>query len=105
VAPKRLFVAPEFLRQGSVIGDIRRPTRVVVGIVGERPNPAVLALVTGALAQPRTPLLVMRAEEASLVKKRLERLPGPTTHARERGGWLAEDLGVDAGLVPRGDRA
>src|SRR5450756_2288645 len=29
VAPERLFVAPEFLRQGSALGDIRRPTRAV----------------------------------------------------------------------------
>src|SRR5450759_2674791 len=64
VAPERLFVAPEFLRQGSALQDIRTPTRVVVGTFGEHADPDALALVTGALAQLGTPLLVMRAEEA-----------------------------------------
>ena len=51
VVPDRLFVAPEFLRQGSALADIRRPSRVVVGTFGERPDPAALALVTGTLAR------------------------------------------------------
>ena len=33
-----LFVAPEFLRQGSALQDIRAPTRVVVGTLGEHPQ-------------------------------------------------------------------
>jgi UDPglucose 6-dehydrogenase len=102
VVPGRLFVAPEFLRQGSALGDIRRPTRVVVGTFGAHPDPDVLALVTGALAQPGTPLLVMRAEEASLVKNASNVfLALRLTFANEVAG-LAEDVGVDVGPVLEG---
>jgi UDPglucose 6-dehydrogenase len=97
--PERLFVAPEFLRQGSALADVRAPTRVVVGTLGEHPDPDALARVTGALARPGTPLLVMRAEEASLVKNAANVfLALRLTFANEVAG-LAEDLGVDVGPV------
>jgi UDPglucose 6-dehydrogenase len=99
MVPERFFVAPEFLRQGSALADIRNPTRVVVGTVGEPPDPDALALVTGTLAHPGTPLLVMRAEEASLVKNASNVfLALRLTFANEVAG-LAEDLGVDVGPV------
>jgi UDP-N-acetyl-D-mannosaminuronate dehydrogenase len=102
VAHGRLFVAPEFLRQGSALEDIRRPTRVVVGTFGEHVEPDALALVTGALAQPGTPLLVMRAEDASLVKNASNVfLALRLTFANEVAG-LAEDVGVDVGRYSRG---
>jgi len=102
VEPERLFVAPEFLRQGSALGDIRRPTRVVVGTFGAQANPDALARVTGALAQPGIPLLVMQAEEASLVKNASNVfLALRLTFANEVAG-LAEDLGVDVGPVLEG---
>lgn len=102
VTPERLFVTPEFLRQGSALQDIRRPTRVIVGTLGEHPDPDALALVTDALARPGTPLLVMRAEEASLVKNASNVfLALRLTFANEVAG-LAEDLGVDVGPVLEG---
>jgi UDPglucose 6-dehydrogenase len=102
LAPERLFVAPEFLRQGSALEDIRRPTRVVIGTFGERPDPDALALVTTALTSPGSPLLVMRAEEASLVKNASNVfLALRLTFANEVAG-LAEDLGVDVGPVLEG---
>ncbi len=102
VVPERLFVAPEFLRQGSALQDVRRPTRVVVGTFDEHADPDALALVIGALAQPGTPLLVMRAEEASLVKNASNVfLALRLTFANEVAG-LAEDLGVDVGPVIEG---
>ena len=102
VVPERLFVAPEFLRQGSALEDIRTPTRVVVGTFGEHPDPDALALVTDALARPGTPLIVMRAEEASLVKNASNVfLALRLTFANEVAG-LATDLGVDVGPVLEG---
>ena len=102
VVPERLFVAPEFLRQGTALEDIRRPTRVVVGTFGEHADPDALALVTRALSHSGTPLLVMRAEEASLVKNASNVfLALRLTFANEVAG-LAEDLGVDVGPVLEG---
>jgi UDPglucose 6-dehydrogenase len=102
VVEGRLFVAPEFLRQGTALEDIRRPTRVVIGTFGELPDADALALVTGVFAQPGTPLLVMRAEEASLVKNASNVfLALRLTFANEVAG-LAEDLGVDVGPVLEG---
>ncbi len=99
VAPERVFVAPEFLRQGSALEDIRRPSRVVVGTIIDHPNAEALAFVTEALAHPGSPLIVMRAEEASLVKNASNVfLALRLTFANEVAG-LAEDLGVDVGPV------
>lgn len=98
----RLFVAPEFVRQGSALEDVRRPTRVVVGTFGDHASPDALARVKDALAVPGTPLLVMRAEEASLVKNASNVfLAMRLTFANEVAG-LAEDLGVDVGPVLEG---
>ncbi len=55
--------------------------------------------VTGAFAHPGTPLLVMRAEEASLVKNAANVfLALRLTFANEVAG-MADDLGVDVGPV------
>jgi UDPglucose 6-dehydrogenase len=99
IVPERLFVAPEFLRQGSALEDIRRPTRVVIGTFGEHADPDALALVTSALSHPGAPLLKMRAEEASLVKNASNVfLALRLTFANEVAG-LAQDIGVDVGPV------
>jgi UDPglucose 6-dehydrogenase len=99
---ERIFVAPEFLRQGSALEDIRRPSRVVIGTFSDHADPAALALAEDALGVPETPLLVMRAEEASLVKNAANVfLALRLTFANEVAG-LAEDLGVDVGPVLEG---
>jgi UDPglucose 6-dehydrogenase len=100
--PERLFLAPEFLRQGSALSDIRHPTRVIVGTFTHEPDPDALAAVTAALSVPGCPLLVMAAEEASLVKNASNVfLALRLTFANEVAG-LAEDLGVDVGPVLEG---
>jgi len=98
----RLFVAPEFLRQGTALQDIRTPTRIVIGIFAEQADPEALALVTDALAHEGTPLQVMRAEEASLVKNASNVfLALRLTFVNDVAG-MAEDLGVDVGPVLEG---
>lgn len=48
LVPGWLFVAPEFLRRGSALHDIRRPTRVVVGTFGaQHHEPAAPAGLPG----------------------------------------------------------
>lgn len=102
VDPTRLFVAPEFLRQGSALDDIRNPTRVVIGAVADFPEPAALELMTATFSTTAAPLLVMRAEEASLVKNAANvYLALRLTFANELAG-LAEDLGIDVGPVLAG---
>jgi UDPglucose 6-dehydrogenase len=98
----RIFVAPEFLRQGSALEDIRRPARVVIGSFSDHADADALARVKDALAVPETPLLVMRAEEAILVKNASNVfLALRLTFVNEVAG-LAEDLGVDVGPVIEG---
>jgi UDPglucose 6-dehydrogenase len=100
--PERLFVAPESLRQGSALEDIHWPSRVVVGTFGDHAEPGALAQVTDAFAVPGMPLLVMRAEDASLVKNAANVfLALRLTFANEVAS-LAEDLGVDVGPVLEG---
>jgi UDPglucose 6-dehydrogenase len=102
VAADRLFIVPEFLRQGTALEDIRRPSRVVIGTFGSGLDPDALALLTATLAPHGTPVLVMRAEEASLVKNASNVfLALRLTFANELAG-LAEDLGVDVGPVLQG---
>jgi UDPglucose 6-dehydrogenase len=102
VAAERLFVAPEFLRQGSALEDVRRPTRVILGTFGKFVDSSALALVANALKVPGVPFLIMRAEEASLVKNASNAfLALRLTFANEVAG-LAEDLGVDVGPVLEG---
>jgi UDPglucose 6-dehydrogenase len=102
VVAERLFVSPEFLRQGTALSDIRHPTRVVIGRFGSQADPEALAVATAALGHPGAPLLLMRAEEASLVKNASNVfLAMRLTFANEVAG-LAEDVGVDVGPVLEG---
>ena len=100
--PERLFIAPEFLRQGSALADIRSPARVVIGTFAPHPEPEALTLVKDALGEAGAPLLVMRAEEANLVKNAANVfLALRLTFANEVAG-MAEDLGGDVGPVLEG---
>ncbi len=102
VQTDRLFVAPEFLRQGTALADIRRPSRVVIGCAAQDPDLEALELVTGALGHEDATTLVMRAEEASLVKNASNvYLALRLTFANEVA-TVAEDLGVDVGPVLEG---
>ena len=98
IAKERLFVAPEFLRQGSALEDIRHPSRVVIGTF-ESPDPESLGVVEEILRRDSAPVRVMRAEEASLVKNAANVfLAMRLTFANELAG-IAEDLGIDVGPV------
>jgi UDPglucose 6-dehydrogenase len=99
IVPERLVVAPEFLRQGTALQDIRMPSRVVIGLLGEHTDPETVRIATDALSRPGVPTVLMRAEEASLVKNASNvYLALRLTFANEVAG-LAEDLGVDVGPV------
>ena len=58
---------PEFLREGSAIGDFMRPDRVVIGVEGERAK-AVLKELYRPLYLLETPMVITNLETAELIK-------------------------------------
>lgn len=65
--PSRIFVNPEFLRQGRALEDFLNPTRVVIGTFPE-PDAAALALVEDVLGASDAPRMVVTVAEADLIK-------------------------------------
>ena len=58
---------PEFLREGSAIGDFMRPDRVVIGVESERAK-AVLKELYRPLYLLETPMVITNLETAELIK-------------------------------------
>jgi len=58
---------PEFLREGSAIGDFMQPDRVVIGVESERAK-AVLKEIYRPLYMLETPVLMTSLESAELIK-------------------------------------
>ena len=58
---------PEFLREGSAIGDFMRPDRVVIGVESERAR-AVLKELYRPLYLLETPMVITNLETAELIK-------------------------------------
>lgn len=55
---------PEFLREGSAVGDLQKPDRIVIGVASERPVAAMRAVY-----EPfKAPLLITDLNSAELIK-------------------------------------
>lgn len=65
IPPERLAVVPEFLREGHVIADLRRPSRLVIGCDDEDLTHEVHSDLLPAVSAP---VLVVTPREAPLVK-------------------------------------
>ncbi len=96
---------PEFLREGSAIGDFMRPDRVVIGIeegaVGERAL-AVLRRLYRPLYLLETPILATSIETAELIKYAANAfLATKITFINEMAD-LCEKVGADVHDVARG---
>ena len=104
IASRLLFVAPEFLRQGSALDDIRRPTRVVIGTFGDDPDPDALAARHAHPGRPgrAAPRYAGRGGESR--EERLERVPRAAPCLRERGRGTRGRSGRGRGPGARGDR-
>ncbi len=76
---------PEFLREGSAIGDFRRPDRVVVGCDTERAR-KVMREVYRPLYLNETPILFVSRESSGADQIRRQRLPRHQDHLHQRDG-------------------
>ncbi len=92
---------PEFLREGSAIGDFRRPDRVVVGCDSERAR-EVMREVYRPLFLNETPILFTSRESSELIKYAANAfLATKITFINEMAD-LCEKLGADVQDVSRG---
>ena len=92
---------PEFLREGSAIGDFMRPDRVVVGVDSERAQE-----VMGALYRPlfliETPVLFTTLETAELIKYAANCFLATKITFINEIADLCERLGADVQDVAKG---
>ena len=92
---------PEFLREGSAIGDFRRPDRVVVGCDTEKAR-EVMREVYRPLYLGETPILFTSRESSELIKYAANAfLATKITFINEIAN-LCEKVGADVGDVARG---
>jgi UDPglucose 6-dehydrogenase len=92
---------PEFLREGSAIGDFRRPDRVVVGCDTEKARD-VMREVYRPLYLSETPILFTSRESSELIKYAANAfLATKITFINEIAN-LCEKVGADVGDVARG---
>ncbi|EGO93514.1 UDP-glucose 6-dehydrogenase, partial [Acidiphilium sp. PM] len=92
---------PEFLREGSAIGDFMRPDRVVVGAETERAREVLRALYR-PLNLIETPILITGLETAELIKYAANAfLAMKVTFINEMAD-LCEAVGADVHGVARG---
>ncbi len=91
---------PEFLREGSAIGDFMRPDRVVIGTDGERPIETLRALYR-PLFLLDTPIIWTTLETAELAKYAANTfLATKITFINEMAD-LCEKVGADVGDIAR----
>ena len=92
---------PEFLREGSAIGDFMRPDRVVIGTQGDRAR-EVLGRLYRPLSLIEAPILFTEVETAELIKYAANSfLAMKVTFINEMAD-LCEKVGADVHDVARG---
>ena len=92
---------PEFLREGSAIGDFMRPDRVVIGAESER-STRIMQSLYRPLYLNETPILVTNLETADLTKYAANAfLATKITYINEIAD-LCEKLGADVQQVAKG---
>ncbi len=74
---------PEFLREGSAIGDFMRPDRVVIGTDSERAR-EVMRRLYRVLYLIETPILFTGADDRRTHQVRGQRLPRDQDHLHQR---------------------
>jgi UDPglucose 6-dehydrogenase len=92
---------PEFLREGSAIGDFMRPDRVVIGVDDDRAL-AVLKQLYRPLYLIETPVLAVSIESAELIKYAANAFLATKITFINEIADLCEKLGADVHDVARG---
>ena len=92
---------PEFLREGSAIGDFMRPDRVVVGVESERAQ-AVMQALYRPLFLIETPVLFTTLETAELIKYAANCFLATKITFINEIADLCERLGADVQDVAKG---
>ena len=92
---------PEFLREGSAIGDFMRPDRVVIGTEAERAR-EVLGRLYRPLFLLETPILFTRRETAELIKYATNAFLATKITYINQMADLCEAVGADVSDVARG---
>ncbi len=92
---------PEFLREGSAIGDFMRPDRVIVGVDSERAR-AVMRALYRPLFLIETPVLFTTLETAELIKYAANSFLATKIAFINEIADLCERLGGDVQDVARG---
>ncbi|MDD3288218.1 MAG: UDP-glucose/GDP-mannose dehydrogenase family protein [Alphaproteobacteria bacterium] len=92
---------PEFLREGSAIGDFMRPDRVVIGCESDRAR-AVMTALYRPLYLIETPMVITSLETAELTKYASNAfLAAKITFINEMAD-LCEKVGADVQMVAKG---
>ena len=92
---------PEFLREGSAIGDFKRPDRIVIGLADERAR-AVMTEVYRPLYLNQAPLLFTARRSAELIKYASNAFLAMKISFINEMADLCEATGVDVQEISRG---
>jgi UDPglucose 6-dehydrogenase len=92
---------PEFLREGSAIGDFMRPDRVVIGCESERAEEVMKALYR-PLYLIETPMVVTKLETAELIKYAANAFLAVKITFINEIADLCEKTGADVRVVAKG---
>jgi UDPglucose 6-dehydrogenase len=100
-APISVASNPEFLREGSAIGDFMRPDRVVIGVDDEHAT-TVLKRLYRPLYLIETPVLAVSIESAELIKYAANAFLATKITFINEIADLCEKVGADVHDVARG---
>jgi UDPglucose 6-dehydrogenase len=92
---------PEFLREGSAIGDFRHPDRVVIGSVDQRAINIMLDIYS-PLRVADVPFVITNVESAELIKYASNGFLATKVSFINEVAHLCERLGADVETVARG---
>lgn len=92
---------PEFLREGSAIGDFMRPDRVILGVESERAERGLRELYR-SLNLIEAPILVTSLESAELIKYASNAFLATKISFINEMSQLCEKTGADVNAVARG---